>query len=91
VSANGYARAQAREKRAAVAMYRGLGRSMRIAGATAYVSTTTLTWLGEPRFETSWSPAVPERFTQLEIALFLAFRLRAVVDIRAQLGFELQP
>lgn len=64
---------------------------MRIAGATAYVSAISLSATREPTFETTWSPCVPERFSQVEIALFLAFRLRTIVDIRARLGYELEP
>lgn len=90
MSAKVYAHAQARERRGAIALHRRCGRSMRIAGSTAYVSATSLTPRGEPRFETTWSPVTPERFTQLEIAIFLAFRLRTIVDIRAQLGLPLR-
>jgi hypothetical protein len=91
VSAKAYAHAQARERRGAIALHRSLGRAMRIAGATALVSARSLTATREPFFETTWAPAPPVRFSQAEIALFLAFRLRTIVDIRAQLGFELKP
>ncbi len=51
---------------------------MCIAGATVYVSATTMSAAHEPRFETTWSPAPPERLSQADIALVLAFRLRAM-------------
>lgn len=86
-----YARAQARERRGALALHRPWGRSMRIAGATCYVSARSLTASRAPIFETTWSPAPPSRFTQQEIALVLAFRMRVIVDVRAELGFPLLP
>ena len=86
-----YARAHARERRNALPFHTRLGRTMRIGDATAFVVVAYLAQGWDPRFETIWQPAPPERFTQAEIHLFLAFRLRAIVDIRAQLGLALEP
>ena len=85
MSAKAYAHAQAREGRGAIALHRTLGRSMRIAGATAMVTVRSLTSALEPRFETTWSPATPARFSVAEIRLFLAFRLQAMAELRAEI------
>jgi hypothetical protein len=84
-----YARARTREERAAIALHRGFGRSMRMAGSTVYISVTSLTRGLAPRFECTWAPAVPERFTAAEFALFDAFRLQAMAEIRAELEASL--
>ncbi len=85
MSAEKYARARAHEERTAIALHRGLGRSMRIAGRTAFISVTSLSATHEPRFETTWSPAPPERFTAADFALFDAFRRQAMAELRAEL------
>lgn len=85
MSAKHYAQACAQEQRTAIALHRGFGRSMRFGDRTVFISVTSLSAARDPRFETTWAPAPPARFTAAEFALFDAFRRQAMAELRVEL------
>ena len=80
------ARVRAREERSSIALSVTMHRSMPIAGATAWVSVTSLDEELEPRFAVTWRPVCPSRFSSADMALFDAFRRQAMQDLRDELA-----
>ncbi len=79
------ARERAYERRSAIALGRTFVRSMRIGANTALINITSMSEAGEPHFEVTWSPWAPERVTPADIALFDAWRVKAMAELRAEL------